>query len=1177
MAENTVVVNVPNGVFYFRDSQHYLYGRKKTKLLEDTVRYLYTFPYKIGRIYDAYVLGADNIEARVGYGADYGDSAYGGPEMTGSSNINIQLTESPDSTGSLNATTRIAFNLDVGVTNPTRAVTGFNSGTNTITVAYTGRDSVANAFGLTADDIGTNSQYTVELSLPAAPDRAKLQSDPSTAVSYSTVRSGSSLSLSTIQEHYSIGNPIPLHVVDANAITWAKVDDYVWLVFPYKAVTVATPSDLPNISDASQLCIYGVKSTGKFYIVDGAGAWAMRDQVTHLTSRRVLMRVVNGPGLSVPYQNNTLYVIPSQVYSQTWYTPGLFNDTNTASHLFANLVTFWDGIPSGVTVVANKAPITIENITGNVLHIPSATMIADFSTHPVSGGRSQYIDDLLNGSGCTATLIGDGFDYSEGVTVFVQDMTKVYSFDGHTQPGTPVVITDILATDADDQEFTNVQFRTETIGTSTKLTFNAVDNKIYNPTFIKADDTGKPLVWGCSDNVFVYKDYNKIRAPIHNQCARLPGIGDYVRQHIPRVNCVDKYSFSFYASSDDSTVQVRIYEFNNNGTLFSSTPDVANATNTISYVAKAVAAVPTKYVARIYSEPNFSPDATPACVVSSGMPALRTDTTDIIVEIRLASGTTPLYIACVQFEKGVNPNQFSNNYDYAVVEYESGEKTYSTRFLASALDNPMNNGYMVMDIVAVDLQDTFLPLTNLTKSSRSRITSKYSIRPWAKLHGVNKYVRSNIFSKTRRQFKGEYFALPIIADAANLGFQANRIVLMQTYLGEQRTQKFTIIAEDADRNNLSDIPIDYSYALFGSNYSSIEEVKTNAEGVAWITAPTINDEEVISAVSCGDSSTNNGMQIKFEPAAGATFVQGELACLCDSTGNFSAIKVASSAGGVGVLSTYNSTNECAYDASTTATHVLRLSRVSGVEGLVEFPFIPTLTIDPDNNGSCVISVTSTITNADTTIPIYSPASWEANQATQTSVTNILDGTSINVASSYDGILHKSATSTLTKQSTSEYFDLGGINPISSSIKVSLPGLPNVNIYNSVTRYNTGLYFFVDYSTRRLYISDSTINTVTINYTRHPVRILNNRLYFSRHLVFFMIKRLYSYIQSTSIKDQHTDTALNTQLKNVIAPVNSFDFPLYIKPHVNVLVLARAKYNDMVRSSSLVYTHRMPLL
>lgn len=1160
MSDNSVVVNIPNGIFYFRDSQHYLYAKKKTVLLEDITKYSYTFPFLVKRIYDAYPIGGAGIEVVSGYGAAYGPGGYGGPDMVTDSNITIAIKEDDNATGEINPYTRIGFNMDKVTENPVRTITDVDDINHEITISYLSRDNTPNCFGLAPDHLGASGVLNVLLMAPPAPSRAKTVGDSDDKRSYHTTRDSLRVGYDEIVARHAIANPLGVDVTDASAISWAKVGDIITIEIPVKVV-----QGVPTVNLADSNSLYYDVSSQDYKLVDSTGDYAVRSAPLHTVGRKFSAVVVNGPGNSDPVQGNTIYIKPVG-----WDNPDLFSDLNVATVLFPALMKFWDGIPPGAIIRANYFDIVVDQITDNRLRLKqTAKNEYDYVIPTEYATWQEFFSDSIVNDYYIAQLVGTGTDYTESTSVMLEDMVKTYELEDLKGPGSNIVLTDLLTSDADAPEFTNVQFRTKASGNKTLIEFNRADNRLYNPTFLKADDSGVPTSWVCSPGVVVHKDYTKTKAIVHDRCVNLPSAGKYVRQMVRKIDPVSIYTISAYVCAEDSVLNVLVYEFDNGGLEYTDTPIIGSG----QQLAVTTIALPTSG--------NFlqKVQTTLATGIVSNLNPL---TTDIVIEFKSVGGTTPLYLNCVQFEKAKRATEFSHSYDYVVVEHETGTQSYSTRFKVSALDNPTNNGFMVLDIVAPDLQDTGLPILNTIKANRNRVVSKYSIRPWAKLHGVNKFRQSSVFSLTRRQFAGEYFALPVVPTVSSIAFQSDVIRLYQTALGKTQDQKFFAIAEDKNLKNLSDIDLNLFYSFNGTSYDTggIEPPRTDSNGLAWINAPSVGESEVFPYMKCGLPEFSP--DITFVPIAGHTFNENEYWCLFNEQGQYSRVKKATSTGNSSVLTDQDIVDDIGYTDSFTPTHALRLSGETGVKGLVNLPFTPLLRLDTRDNGSSILSMFSTIDNVEITLPVYSKAAREAAReaAGTASIINPRTGATVAVTpTEYTGVRFRTDTVTLTKDPAAEYFSLPDtFNPIQASLEVSLPGQPSIHIYQSSARVNTGLYFYIDYSARRLYVSDSTLLEVSVSFAYHPVRIINNRVLFHRGLLFFFIKQLYNTVsKSPVITTQHSNTSLVQSIKDVVEPVSTLNFPLFIKLHVNALVKAKIKYQHLSANTELIYQHKTPLI
>jgi len=721
----------------------------------------------------------------------------------------------------------------------------------------------------------------------------------------------------------------------------------------------------------------------------------------------------------------------------------------------------------------------------------------------------------------------------------------VYDISDRKDEASPVVITDLLGSDIDAPEFSNEEFKIE----DGQIKFNRAGNKIINGSFIKEGTTQVFPGWDCSAGVVPVHDYSRVESLLHGRSAKLPGPGEYIQQMITNINSSTPYCFSFYGMSSGCVAQVKIYEFNNGGNKFTSLPLISTATNVLTYVPKSMSTTYTRYVSRVYANPEFSKDATQEMhYVERTLPSLRSDTTDIIVCIERVEGAQPMYIDAVQFEVSNNPGYFDGGYDYAIVEYETSSLGYMPRFDVSSVKNPLNNGFLVMDFVDVKVNDTGLPSDNISVEHRRSIKNYFARRPWAKLYGVTKYRQTAEFSKKRIPHRGEYFLLPVVRHAKNIAFQAERLLNTQSVIEFQPEKNDQIIIiEDTNGEPIPDKELNLSYGTSRTQYVNHEVKKTDSTGSAKFTGPAIYSEDVSPFISYGTSGFNSQVTI-LKSTDVLSFSAGKYVYGFNSDGTYSAVYQSVSGGGLGSLTVATGVTDWGSSAGAISGWNYY---ITGTEaGYIKLPYNLAYDPDPVNSGSSVFSYLAGLDNTERQIGFY-------NNTTATTV----------------------ATTTVTRTQGVDYFDLSGnsaFSPIRGSLLVQVANRPLLLLSESNSNDGFLSRFFVDYENKRVYMADQTILSITISWRVHPVKFIGREVHFHRSVLFNILKELYNKVQQSEAANQHQLT-YNTDLSAIIEANHPLLYELFLKFHTNVNLYVKARHKGLTDNATMVYQHRKPLI
>ena len=1116
---NRTLVNISNSVVYFKDSPHFLYGEKRTVLLEDIKRYKATFPFKVINTYSVNALNTNGFDTELGFGAAFG-LEYGGVSYGDENSISFNLVEASDvESSTIDKFSKVRFSADIQSTNPVRSIQSLDVIAKTVTLDFQSFNGVANTFGIN-DAHRDGKEYRVIVENQGIfNDFGLLTTNvASQFYSFQSTRSSSALSKADIITAHTNGSVINLPLDNPPYLDYSREGDSIFITFPN---TVYEVEQLPPTSLADRLVAYRLVSDGAYYVVNhDLTSYTTKSDMRIQTPKKIQLNVTESS--SAIFSGSNLFVQPENFSDADFFA--------TTDETFQYLIDFWDGIPSGCVVESNIQEVVVNDLEDNTFTIKTDIFFANI--RPGTEGSA------------TAKLLGLGVDFTDDLQTFVSDTKISYTLPDLGRADSPVVITDLLATDIDAADTTNIQFKIE----DNSLVFNRANNLIDNPTFVKQDGD-LPASWDASSSgVSLNKDVTKQTAFLHDKSCMLSEADAYVQQFIPISSPTSNYSFSFYGVGN-SSIRIKIYEFNNTARL-NAFPIFDDSTPDLEFTSQDLTSAFTRHTLRLYNILDFNKsDVSELSYLGTGLPHLKDDTTGIVVRIENRFGGN-IYIDAVQFEENSNPSSFSSNYDYALVEYEVGTKSYSTRFDITTLSNSLNTGFMVLDVDEVDLKDTNFPTDNLILSNRRDVLDRYSRHSWAKLYGVKKYVQTSVFHKVRPQHKGEYFLIPKIKDIRSLTFPSNQLVNFQTSLALRETVLDNyVLAEDEDFESITSQYLSISYGLTSTSVFSRTNVLTDPSGKATLPEFRVNSEEMSPVHVVGESGLP-GLDIAFYKLSDTSveIEQGSFVCKFNKSAKYSILYESSSNGSniddvtpfltSSVSANYGASEE---EISDPFTHFIIIPREGG-NGLMSLTQPIPYNIDYTNNGSAVVSYASGIDNREESLGFYNNTS-----------------------------LTPSIEATLTKGIGDTVFStthLDDFNPILNSIAVGIPDRPLLEFSQSFFKDNVGNIFYVDYANRTIELSDTTINEIDISFRYHPISVSSSSrsLYMHRILLFNMLKATQNKIEASSISIQEIDSEA----------VSSINFPLYFRVHVNARLYVRAQYKNILKSIDLVYRHKRPL-
>jgi len=326
------------------------------------------------------------------------------------------------------------------------------------------------------DDI--EHTVTIMNSSPYDGDGNLVTNDLSLFYSVETTRSGTEVSLADIENLHEDGLPLEVPVTDPETLPYLREGDHVFVDLPNILHEVATVEDLPTSNAANRLAVYLIKETGEYYVVNSELEFVTKPSFLTLTPRTVYLGTVTENSQGNVHQGEYMFVTPPN-----WSDSDFFDSIYDNSRLLNYVVKYWDGLPPGCIVYTNKSRISIKRVSENKLLIDDSAynMIEEVIPAPFTANHKLYDDHINVASGAFVTYNGVGKNYTANMFIPLSDFTITYELLERELRNSPVVITDLLSSDIDDPEFTNVQFKID----DNNLVFNRADNKIVNPTFLK--------------------------------------------------------------------------------------------------------------------------------------------------------------------------------------------------------------------------------------------------------------------------------------------------------------------------------------------------------------------------------------------------------------------------------------------------------------------------------------------------------------------------------------------------------------------------------------------------------------------------------------------------------------------------------------------------------------------
>ena len=1155
---------VTNGVFYFRDAPHFHYSLKKSLLLEDLKKYTYTFDETISDVFNPVIQGTEGVDVPLGYGSSYGNE-YGGLSLIDSSGISFTLSEQDGTTSPvLTGTSALSFDANVQVFQPTQTVTDL-TGAN-VTIDFTHKDNTPNAYGIT---FNPGEEYAVDLQVqPAVTDGVFLPDNAGENYSILVPKDTVALSLADIEGYQFGQNPIPVTFENDGSLAYLRDGDLAFLEFSIKVLDVVNTLDLVSPGLAQFGVAYYITNRldvnyKKYFIRTSTATYNVVDSLPRTSDSRVRVTIVEVPGQPGEYsQGSTVYVVPANdFYNVNWW--------NDVTGLAQSMLTLFDGIPPSCSLRTNHITHAVSNIVDNVLTLVTPHYDDSENTFTVLSS-DLFLDNFNVASGTTAQLLNRyGKEFQSGKLVFIHQMEKTYSLPQVPgRPDTPVVITDLMSTEIDDPEFTNVEFKLE----GKEIIFGRADNKIINPTFIKEGNTTVVGGWDTND-VELVSDMTKSQAFLHGRSLKLPDNTSYARQFIPNVDSTGNYALSMFLQSVDADVQVTIYEFNNGGTFFTSTPAVGSAISTITYNTLTVDSVFSKHVARVLIDENFNRSTETFFTHNSGKEygEFNPLTTDIIIEIAKIGGGSELYLDAVQFEQSYNPTQFSHDLDYGIVEFEKSAKDYAPRFIVSGEDNLDNQGFMVLDIDKVDLIDTGRPVDMLSKNARTELLGKYATKTWSKLLGTSKFRRVGVFGALRTPSKGEYFLLPKIKPAKYVNFLGAPYTTTQNELYlKDNSDAFHVVVEDEGFSNLPNKRVELAWGKNINDYLESDTYFTNDGGTALFNVPSIVSQEVSKSVTMGVDGQDADLTIGYSITSGPATVgniSNEIIVVGRTPSIGEHIYLFNGAGAQSPLMEITNTNGNSIDAVSLVpdgivpygiistggfSHVGFTLTTTGVpNGFVALPEKLPYQASLHNNGSLMLTYLSSLTYQDKPVSMYSQ----------------------NVESSL--------VAAVTFSDTNSYFTIPTetFNPLVKSVKIADVNNPDVRLTQVFTPELKNNTFYVDFTSRTIKVSDPGLTSINVKFKEHKAFInpVNPTvMYIHRSVIGSIYKEMSDSITLTEVQNQHTKSYFPA-LASSVQPIKPTNQLIYLTPHVDIQLYLNAQHGSLSSDTKITYRHNRPLI
>lgn len=829
-----VFARVDAGYFYMRDALFYLYSSKKTILLEDIRTFLFDVPFIVKEIIAASVIDAGGVGFNLGYGSDYGRE-FGGVYLFDSQKLAVKLdTTNKCSQTSLSATSRIEINLNRTVWEHSEEVVLINDGPRQITVGYTSHNATPNFFGIDPV-LAENALLLVRQQEPPRDVDGNLVTPSVIGQAYSFETETST------QEFFDYADVLAAHASDfklsirmaeADITDFYRLSDIIFFRFKNKVLKYKTATDLPLVTNFPFGVAAFIEDTNNFRIRTEAG-YVVRTTMPIQAAVDLKFNIKFDIGLPGIVQGDRVFVQPDDFENPNYFNAP--NDEKTTQLLLE----FWDGIPPGTKMIVNKQIFILESAAADIAIWN--TQILTAANNPIGVYETQInhlSSALFANSNITATLLNQyATEYVPNYKLFLHDAEIKYILPSEPFNKAPVIITDFSAQDIDAAEFTNVEFAVR----GKEIQIFRARNMIYNPSFHYPFGLD---AWTVSNTTLSF-DTEKIEALLHDQAARIETFG-YIRQHIAGINPAKDYTLSFYCRSNGGTVTVNLYAFNNAGVKFTTEPLIGTAIQTLNFTPKNSPSDWKKFTVRIHNSTDFNSQDENQFQLPSGIAKINALTTDTIIEINHVTGGDPLFVDCIQLEQGIKASEFSSNYDFLMLEYESSDKDYMVPIVLSNVINHNNNGFLYIDVKSIDLSDSPGPDAAGDINNRIGIMTRTARRMQGKIRGKNKWRQVGVPSPKRIEHLGEFFLNPRIfgVDDVTILSQPIKVQQSDSFKTERIRALVKTVVEDENDNPL---PSRRVTAIFGRTKLDVIDsidVLTAEDGVAYFRIPGVYQEEV---------------------------------------------------------------------------------------------------------------------------------------------------------------------------------------------------------------------------------------------------------------------------------------------------------------------------------------------
>jgi hypothetical protein len=1147
-----LVANVEEGVFFFRDAPHWHYAYKETTLLENISNLSYTFESEIEKINSVEIKNAGSSDIIYGYGSRYGED-YGGIRISNVRTLNLNFQDTGGSDPAILSTNSYAeLDLTLKKLFPVRDILSWDVGQTDLTISHNSSDGASDVFGLKEEHYTQGDILGVHLQKESPYDTAGVLKTPNIANSYTLeLNIDYPISNQNVVIQQGIGEIPIVSGENADLLPYLKIGDKGWLTFPITLVDVWDTPPTPtqaNYGFAYRISDPDAVDFDTYYVVNSDKS-AMVNKLT------------------IPRLSDSKVRIDIEARSGSLYSISEFfiNFENSAGELVNELLGFFDGIYPGCKVQTNFHDLTFNATTDNTLTLGTITNDWDTVLTYDLTDNTTILGDFSTISGIiTATLQGTGYNFEEGRRIYIHQMSSKTTLPKNYSGRSPVIITDLLISDNDPVEAANIEYRLtpSAEGDRQEVEINGAINLVANPTFYKPGmATGIP---GWEANVVNHKkDETGEFAWVHERSAELyQQKFSYLRQHIAGINPLEDYTLSFMQRSNNSTIKVKIYGFiKPEGFTDIDLPDVTNPDQVIEFDEITASTSFEKMAARVLTRDDFTEKGAIGLVNPNGNERFDDDITDIVIEIKKQGGTNSLYIDAVQLETYFNPTSFTNNYNYAVVEYETVDRTYSPRYKVGATDTTANKGFMVLDIDDPDFNDTGLLEGNLTRAGRERSETRFNNKIWGKLRGKNKYVQVSKFSRERKEFIGEYFLLPQVPTASSISFLGDTIVAsMQTVGSLVKSVGIYGVLEDGDLNNLPNKEIEVRYGDTVDSLSNNELLVTNDQGIIQFPAPTLYQETLCPSVSVGlGGSALTSENTMFYSVSSmdssnvylvdATVNVGDLLFFFTTEGSYSNIFVATSAGTDASVTYDNNYNPIGGESSLSSYDygMVIPSLFDVPKGYVQFPAELLFDAELTNNGSSVMTYQSGINNGETIIPAYNSSLTLTIERSREFISN------------------------------DSYFNLDTLtfNPILNSIKIKDLDDPDRIFQQNFNNTNRDNGFFIDYANKLIKVSDLTVKNIEITFSPSMFFISpkdRRKVYVHPSLFSKGIKEIAASIEASDVKDMHNNT-----YGFPVEEITPFTQDLYFTLYCNASLHIKMEYEHLDAYKELNYRHLKPLV